>query len=201
MQLKSVSNFLINYDNVIKDNNVSICKKASNGLKVINQHILHNIYKGYKTIKKEEIMGKISKIKTFMGLDDYDEDEDFGLEEAFPYAPENTYAQEPYQKNSRNKVVNVHSNRNIKVAVHQPSSYEEAPAITDDLLQRKIVAVNFEKLEGDMKRQVFDFINGSVYAMEGKIKKVTKDVFIIGPNNVEIEGIKEELASKGMFPW
>jgi len=30
---------------------------------------------------------------------------------------------------------------------------------------------------------------------------VTKDIFILAPINVEIDGIKDELKNRGIFPW
>jgi cell division inhibitor SepF len=134
----------------------------------------------------------MDKFKYFIGVDDYDEEEmDEELE--FP-APTKT-------KKINNNVVNIHTNSNMKIVVHEPLSYEEAPEIVDDLKSRKAVVVNFQQLEANLKRQIFDFINGALYTMEGKIQKVTKDIFILAPKNVEIDGLKEELQSKGIFPW
>ncbi|MFA5577671.1 MAG: cell division protein SepF, partial [Tissierellaceae bacterium] len=80
-----------------------------------------------------------------------------------------------------------------------PLNYDEAPAIIDDLKSRKAVIVNLEQLDNVIKKQIFDFISGGIYAMEGNIQKVTKDIFIFAPNNVEIDGLKDELTSKGIF--
>ena len=89
----------------------------------------------------------------------------------------------------------------MKIVVHEPLNYEEAPEIVENLKSRKVVVINFEQLDINLKRQIFDFVNGALYAMEGKIQKVTKDIFILAPNNVEIDGLKEELKTKGIFPW
>lgn len=136
----------------------------------------------------------MDKFKYFIGVDDYVEDEDEMEEELEFSIPTKT-------KKVNNKVVNIHTNSNMKIVVHEPLSYEEAPEIVDDLKTRKAVIVNFEQLELTLKRQIFDFINGSLYAIEGKIQKVTKDIFILAPSNVEIDGLEEELKSKGIFPW
>ena len=135
----------------------------------------------------------IDKFKYFIGVDGYEEDEDDDEELDFPVPTKS--------KRVNNNVVNIHTNSNMKIVVHEPLSYEEAPAIVDDLKARKAVVVNFLQLEVSLKRQIFDFINGSLYAIEGKIQKVTKDIFILAPKNVEIDGLKEELQSKGIFPW
>ena len=89
----------------------------------------------------------------------------------------------------------------MKIVVHEPLSYDEAPGIIDDLKMRKTAVVNLEQLDMVVKKQIFDFINGGLYAMEGNIQKVTKDIFIFAPENVEIDGLKDELKNKGIFPW
>ncbi len=93
------------------------------------------------------------------------------------------------------------SNVQMKICIHEPLSYDEAPLVVDDLRLRKAVVLNFEQLELNVKRQIFDFVNGSLYAIDGKIQKVNKDIFILAPSNIEIEGLKAELQEKGVFPW
>ncbi len=136
----------------------------------------------------------VNKFKYFIGVDDYDNEEEF-LEEDLDL-PVTTKT-----KKHNNKVVNIHTNTSMKIMVHEPLSYEEAPEIVEDLKSRKVVIINFEQLDAGLKRQIFDFINGALYALEGKIQKVTKDIFILATNNVEIDGLQEELKTRAIFPW
>ncbi len=136
------------------------------------------------------------KVKYFIGIDDLEEDEEIYEEDENMEFPVTTKT-----KKINNKVVNIHTNSNMKIVVHEPLSYDEAPAIVDDLKSRKAVVVNFEQLDLTVKRQIFDFINGGLYAIEGKIQKVTKDIFILAPLNIEIDGLKDELKNRGIFPW
>ncbi len=139
--------------------------------------------------------GFMDKFKYFIGIDEYEEEEIKELEEE-------KFDVTPVNKTKRNtKLVSINQNTNLKIVVHEPLSYEEAPSIIDDLKMRKAVVVNFEQLDMNLKRQIFDFINGGLYAIEGKIQKVTKDIFILAPINVEIDGIKDELKNRGIFPW
>ena len=135
----------------------------------------------------------IDKFKYFIGVDGYEEDDEIEENLEFPL-PTKT-------KRLNGNVVNIHTNTNMKIVVHEPLTYEEAPKVVDDLKARKAVVVNFQQLEVSLKRQIFDFINGALYTMDGKIQKVTKDIFILAPKNVEIDGLKEELQNKGIFPW
>ena len=139
----------------------------------------------------------MDKFKYFIGIDDYEEEDIIEDEEDealdFPATTKT--------KKFNNKVVNIHTNSNMKIAVHEPLSYEEAPNIVDDLKMRKAVVVNFEQLDATIKRQIFDFISGGLYAVEGKIQKVNKDIFILAPSNIEIDGLKDELKNRGIFQF
>ncbi len=143
--------------------------------------------------------GFMEKFKYFIGIDDLDIEED--------YEEYDEYELEELPVNTRtrkvnNNVVNIHTAGNMKLVVHEPLTYEDAPKIVDDLKTRKTVVVNLEQLEPNIKRQIFDFINGGLYSLEGNIQKVTKDIFILAPNNVEIDGnIRDELKNKGVFNW
>ena len=141
----------------------------------------------------------LDKAKYFIGLQDsYEDEEEY---EDYDEFDEMELPVSTKTKRHNNKVVNIHTNSSMKVVVHEPLSYEEAPTIVDDLKSRKTVIVNLEQLDLGVKRQIFDFINGGLYAMEGNIQKVTKDIFILAPSNVEIDGLKDELKNKGIFSW
>lgn len=141
----------------------------------------------------------MNKLKYFIGIDDLDVDDEYEeyYEDELEELPVNTRT-----KKMNNKVVNIHTAGNMKLVVHEPLNYEDAPKIVDDLKMRKTVVVNLEHLDKDIKRQIFDFINGGLYSLEGSIQKVTKDIFVLAPNNVEIDGnIRDELKNKGIFQW
>jgi cell division inhibitor SepF len=68
---------------------------------------------------------------------------------------------------------------------------EDAQTISNCLRGKIPVIVNFEETsEEDMKR-VMDFISGTSYAIEGKIKQVSQKVFIIAPDNITLESSGE----------
>lgn len=142
--------------------------------------------------------------KKFLGVDDDDDDldeyEDEDLEEI-----EEKKESKSFFKPSKANVVDYAGSKKpssaMMIKVHEPLGYEEAPAIIDDLKIGKAVVVNFEQLENSLKKQLFDFINGGVYSIDGKIQKVTRDIFIIAPKNVGIDGVKDEMKNRGIFPY
>lgn len=141
----------------------------------------------------------LNKVKYFIGIEDLDEYED-EIEDTSNQELE--IPVETQSKRKNNKVVNIHTNANMKLVIHEPINFEDAPKIIDDLKSRKTVVVNLEQVEGVLKKQIFDFINGAVYSLEGNIHKVAKDIFILAPDNVEIHGkVKNNIKSKGVYNW
>ncbi len=143
--------------------------------------------------------GIIGKLKYLTGLDDdyIEEIDEEEYEEDFEV---------PVTKGltKNNKVLNIHThtNNNVKLIVYVPEKFDEVTKLVTDLKSKKLVVLNLEPTPKDIKRQVFDFVNGAVYALEGNIQKISKDIFVVAPKNVEINAhLKEELRSKGVFPW
>ncbi len=145
--------------------------------------------------------GIFSKAKRFMGFDDYE-----SYDEYEEYEDYDEVLEEPTVNSNTNlkksNIVNIHTASNMKLVVHEPLNYEDAPQIVDDLKSRKTVVVNLEQLEPVIKRKIFDFINGGLYSLEGNIQKVTTDIFILAPKNVEIDGnMRDQLKNKSVFNW
>ncbi len=140
--------------------------------------------------------GLVEKLKYFMGMGEEEYDEDYDYEEELEPVME-----QPKAKKVSNNVVSLHTTASMKIVVHEPLKYEDAPIILNDLKMRKTIVVNLEKLEGREKRQVFDFISGGLYSLEGNIQEVTNNIFVLAPSSVEIDGLKDELKSKGLFSW
>ena len=146
-------------------------------------------------------MSAFAKVKRIMGFDDYDSYDEYDEESVFDeYDELEDSIVTP--SNKKNNIVNIHTASNMKLVVHEPLNYEDAPGIVDDLKNRKTVVVNLEQLENGIKRKIFDFINGGLYSLEGNIQKVTTDIFILAPKNVEIDGnLRDQMKEKGVFNW
>lgn len=140
--------------------------------------------------------GILGKLKYLTGLDDeyieeIEEEEDLQV-------PMTTGV------TKSNKVLNIHThtNSNVKLVVYVPDKYDEVTRLVGDLKTRRVIVLNLEYTPRDIKKQIFDFVNGAVFALDGNIQKISKDIFIVAPSNVEIDAnLKEELRSKGVFPW
>lgn len=142
----------------------------------------------------------LNKVLNFVGWETEEETEE-EIMEGKEELEENGYVYNNSKKN-QNKVVNIHSPSQFKVVIVQPETFEEAQNICDHLKNKKPVVVNLEGLEKESARKILDFLSGAVYALDGNIQKVSANIFLIAPYNVDIMGdFKDELRSKGVFPW
>lgn len=164
-------------------------------------------------------MGILDKVKNLIGIEDEYYDEDYAEDEYYAPASEPveettqastyTYEEEAPQKSyqdtrttrrANNVVSMAGGNAKMRISIQEPLTYDDGPQILDDILDNKTVVLNLEMLEVDKKRQIFDFVNGGVYSLSGNIQKVAKDIFVIVPKGVEVDGkIKDTLASKSLY--
>lgn len=133
----------------------------------------------------------VGKLMGFLGLQDEEVlDEEVGVEEELLPSRKN----KNNNNNNNNNIISLHSQKNVKVILHEPRSYEETQEIADHLRSRRTVIVNLQRLSTDSARRVVDFLSGCVYALNGDIKKVGASIFLCTPENVDIQGaITEEI--------
>ncbi len=151
--------------------------------------------------------GLFDKFKSAIGIEDeyYDDIEEDEIEEedltsSFTREPEEKTYERQITKRSNVMEMKPSSLEKPKIKIHEPLNYDDGPRIVDDILNRMVVVLNLEMLEIEKKKQVFDFVSGGIYALKGSIQKVTKDIFVIAPSNVQIDGkLKDEIKAKGFY--
>ena len=98
------------------------------------------------------------------------------------------------------QVLSIHSQKQMKVVVMEPHSFEDAQNIADQLKNRRPVIVNLENAERNLAKRVVDFISGTTYALNGNMQKVGNGIFLFVPSNVDISGeMRDELKDRGIF--
>ncbi|MEC0090160.1 cell division protein SepF [Paenibacillus macquariensis subsp. defensor] len=140
-------------------------------------------------------MGVMNRFMNFMGLQEEEEvteREPLAVDEE-EYAPTSP---EP-RKNQRSNVVSIHSQKNVKVVLVEPRSYDEAQEIADHLRSHRTVVMNLQRVRNDQAFRIIDFVSGTVYALSGSISKIGGNIFLCTPDTVEIQGnISEILAEE-----
>lgn len=145
-------------------------------------------------------MGLFGKIRDIMGVDDEDDFEDGEMDFIGSRGAYQGGADDGYEPEKRNKVVNINATTQLQVVLVKPERFEDASAVADHLNSRRTVVLNLESTNKEVSRRLVDFLSGVAYANNGQIKRVANNTFIITPYNVDIVGdILDELESSGVF--
>ena len=84
-----------------------------------------------------------------------------------------------------------------KTILVEPRAFSEAQQIADYLKAKNQVVVNFKRVTSDVSKRILDFLNGIIYAIDGKMEKLGPGIVICAPKGFEIEGnISEEEGKK-----
>ncbi|MDD2397335.1 MAG: cell division protein SepF [Tissierellia bacterium] len=131
-------------------------------------------------------MSMMERVKDFIGITDLEED--YEEEEVVSEGTDRNRNERMETYTKRNNVIKVHSNTDMKVFICEPEKYEDCTKAVDEIKNRKVVVLNIEGMELEDQKQVFEFIKGAVYALEASIQKVSNGIFVLAPNNVQIDG-------------
>lgn len=124
-------------------------------------------------------------------IDDYEEYEDEREEQSYEEFP---------PKPSR-KVLSIHSQRQVKLIVTKPKSFDDVQEIAANLKSNRPVVMNLADIERDIAKRVLDFTSGCVYALEGSMQKIGDGVFLLTPRNFEITGDLPERDEDSLLSW
>ncbi|MCG7383291.1 cell division protein SepF [Paenibacillus sp. ACRRY] len=143
-------------------------------------------------------MGVMNKFMNFLGLQEEEEiverERLAAQEEAETEQQEAETSSLDKRRNQRgNNVVSIHSQKNVKVVLYEPRSYDEAQEIADHLRSHRTVVVNLQRVRQDQALRVIDFLSGTVYALGGGISKIGGNIFLCTPDTVEIQGAITEI--------
>ena len=110
--------------------------------------------------------------------------------------PEDDETEEYESSQESVKISNKEKYKNKTILV-EPRAFSEAQQIADYLKGNNQVVVNFKRVTSDVSKRIMDFLNGIVYAIEGKMEKLGPGIVICAPKGFEIEGnISEEESKK-----
>ncbi len=120
--------------------------------------------------KEEETAGYEETEETYEGFDAINESEE----------------NDPEYKDAGN--IKVSSGASIEMVVVKPEKIESVTQIADYLVDRKTILLNLEETNKDTARRLIDFLNGVAYAINGDLRKVATNTYVITPSNVELSG-------------
>jgi cell division inhibitor SepF len=137
--------------------------------------------------------GLVGKFLNFVGLEEV-EDEEFETE-AEPVVRGTADWEDEVPKRRRPGVVSLPTSRNLRVVVMHPRTLEEGQAIADQVKGRRPVIVNLDLAEERAGQRLLNFLSGVAYALDGGLRKVGDNIFLITPSNVEVASEDHEEGS------
>ena len=90
------------------------------------------------------------------------------------------------------QVLNMSSGKQEVVLFHA-KTFDDAAKAADELCKRKAVILNMENVDKALTRRVVDFLSGSVYALDGRVKKVAQSTYLFCPHNMDVVGDLENI--------
>lgn len=143
----------------------------------------------------------VDKVLGFMGFEEeYIEEEEKGTREEF--MEDQQWNKKKDKDKDKGAVLSLHAQRQVRVVVVEPRSFDEVQGITENLKNRRPVIVNLEQAEPELAKRVVDFVSGATYALNGNLQKVGTCIFLFVPNNMDIASdYKDPNKEKGLFPW
>ena len=76
----------------------------------------------------------------------------------------------------------------IELKVVKPERYDNVTQIADHLLNHRTVVLNLEATNRETARRILDFLSGVAYSIDGQLKRVANNTFVITPCNVDVSG-------------
>lgn len=91
-------------------------------------------------------------------------------------------------------VVSLHTQKQSRMVLSEPRSYDEAQQIADELRSKRSVIVNLQRTKPDLSLRIVDFLSGTVYALHGSISKLGPNIYLCAPDNMEVQGVITEMS-------
>ena len=139
----------------------------------------------------------MNKFMSFLGLQ---EEEEIVERERVDQQEEQEIETSPFearkQSTKGNNIVSIHSQKNVRVILNEPRSYDEAQEIADHLRSRRSVVVNLQRVRTDQAVRIVDFLSGTVYALNGEHFEAWWQYFSCTPDTVEIQGAITEMLTE-----
>lgn len=74
----------------------------------------------------------------------------------------------------------------IELKVVKPEHFESVTQIADHLLKKRTIVLNLENTNKETARRLIDFLSGVAYSIEGSLKKIASNAYVITPSNVDV---------------
>lgn len=104
------------------------------------------------------------------------------------------------ERSTASKVVPMRTTaKGLEVCIMKPTTFEDSQEICDMLLTGRATVINLEGFDDKLAQRTMDFVSGSVYAINGKLHRISNCIFIVSPDTVDISGDYLDLIQESGF--
>lgn len=100
----------------------------------------------------------------------------------------------------RGTLVSLPGQKQLKVVVVEPKSFEEVQTIADHLKNRRPIILNLETTDREHAQRILNFLSGAIYALGGDMQRISNGIFFFAPGNVDVSLMKTGGASRAEEP-
>jgi len=111
---------------------------------------------------------------------DFNDNQMYGTQSQ-QYAPQDQYQSAPVQDDGMQV-----SGSSLELKVVKPERFDNVPQIANHLLNRRTVVLNLEETNKETARRLLDFLSGVAYSINGNLKRVANNTYVITPCNVDV---------------
>ncbi len=85
-------------------------------------------------------------------------------------------------------------NSALELKVVRPERFDSVTQIADHLINNRTVVLNLESTNKETARRMIDFLSGVAYSIDGNLKKVANNTYVITPGNVAVSNEQQPAA-------
>lgn len=90
------------------------------------------------------------------------------------------------EKSSRVSFTETESKPKSPISVFNPTSYEDVEGIINCLKMGKSAIVHLTDLKTETAVRILDMLSGAIFALDGGVYEMEKNIFMFSPSGVEI---------------
>lgn len=94
------------------------------------------------------------------------------------------------------QVLNMSSGNKQEVVLFHAKTFDDAAKAASELRKKRAIILNMENVDKALTRRVVDFLSGSVYALDGSVKKVAQSTYLFCPHNMGVVGDLETIQAE-----
>ena len=89
-----------------------------------------------------------------------------------------------------------------KLVLTQPSGFDDAQQIAENVTNGKTVLVNFDRTDAETTKRTIDFMSGITYAVGGTVQRISAAIFLFAPSDVLVYSNERPFEQEQVIlPW